>query len=218
MPRPPITRARPYTPTSGKLAGVTFTSERQYRNALARTKGYRSWGAQQQAAKRTRSGADVARLRPDEQQARRRALDAVAIMRKESLSLGQAARAAGTTTAAIKRHAGPALERDNRGRYGAKASDHLVRPMLVLTPDGLITLDVRDSRTASKIAAHHNAVKHYLDTGDDRALRAFRGRRGGVTVGKRFYPFITDTSVLDRLADAGELAFDDLYDTTRTAA
>lgn len=94
----------------------------------------------------------------------------------------------------------------------------LVRPMLVPTVDGLMTLDVRDSRTASRIGAYHNAVKIYLDTGNDRALRRFSGRRGGVTVGKRFYPFITDTSILDRLADAGELGFDDLYGATRQAA
>lgn len=218
MPRPPITRANPYTPDRGKVAGVTFTSERQYRNALAREKGYRSWGDQQQAAKRTRSGADVAKLRPDEQQARRRALDAVSLMRKDGLSLGKAAQAAGTTRAAMKRHAGPALEKDRRGGFSAKASDRLVRPMLVPTTGGPITLDVRDSRTASKIGAYHNAVNVYLDTGDDRALRAFRGRRGGVTVGKRFYPFITDTSILDYLADAGELAFDDLYDSNWHAA
>ena len=218
MARPPITRDRPYAPKSGKLAGLTFTSERQYRNALARERGFRSWGEQQQAAKRTRSGADVAKLRPDEQQARRRALNAVSLMRKDGLSLGNAAKAAGTTVNAIKRHAGPALERDDRGAYRAKASDRLVRPMLVPTPDGLITLDVRDSRTASKIAAYHNAVKVYLDTGDDTGLRRFSGRRGGVTVGKQFYPFVTDTSILDRLADAGELGFDDLYDAARQAA
>ncbi|MDQ3642777.1 MAG: hypothetical protein M3450_15230, partial [Actinomycetota bacterium] len=165
MARPPITRANPYTPNRGKVAGVTFTSERQYRNALAREKGYRSWGDQQQAAKRTRSSADVAKLRPDEQQARRRALDAVSLMRKNGLSLKQASRAAGTTVNAIKRHAGPALERGDRGAYRAKTSDRLVRPLLVPTTGGLITLDVRDSRTASKIGAYHNAVKLYLDTG-----------------------------------------------------
>jgi len=218
MARPPITRARPYTPKTGKLAGITFTSERQYRNALAREKGFASWGEQQKQARKVRSGADASRLRPDEQQARRRALDAVSLMRKDGLSLGQAARAAGTTVNAVKRHAGPVLKRDDWGRYTAKASDRLVRPMLVPTLDGLMTLDVRDSRTASKIAAYHNAVKRYLDTGDDRALRRFAGRRGGVTVAKRFYPFITDTAILDRLADAGELAFDDLYDATRSAA
>ncbi len=46
MARPPITRAHPYTPQRGRFAGVTFTSERQYRNALARAKGFASWSAQ----------------------------------------------------------------------------------------------------------------------------------------------------------------------------
>ncbi len=42
MARPPITRRNPYSPKSGAAAGLTFYSERQYRNHLARTKGYSS--------------------------------------------------------------------------------------------------------------------------------------------------------------------------------
>jgi hypothetical protein len=49
MARPPITRTNPYTPRSGRLAGQTFTSERQYRNALARLKGFSSWDAERRA-------------------------------------------------------------------------------------------------------------------------------------------------------------------------
>ena len=42
MPRLPITRAHPYTPRSGAFTGRRFYSERQYRNALARRKGFSS--------------------------------------------------------------------------------------------------------------------------------------------------------------------------------
>lgn len=208
MPRPPITRARPYTPHRGRVAGVTFTSERQYRNALARSKGYASWSAQQQAPRRSGSVEALGRLRPAERQARSRALEAVQLMRREGLSLSRAAKRAGTTPNAVRRHAGSALEL--RGRhYRAKPYDRLVREMHFLTPQGLSVLPVRDSRSASKIARYMGAVDDYLRTGDDRRLRRFRGK--GVWVEKRFRPFLTDRDLLDRLAGAGEVSFEELY-------
>ena len=74
MARPPITRANPYTPHRGQFAGQTFHSERQYRNALARIKGFSSWGAQQAAAKPVRSFAALTAFRSTERDAARRAL------------------------------------------------------------------------------------------------------------------------------------------------
>ncbi len=215
MARPPITRARPYTPKSGKVAGITFTSERQYRHALARVKGYPSWGAQQQAARKIRSGSDIAGLRRAEREARSRALDALSKMRSDGLSIRAAARAAGTTVNAVKRHVGSALERTESGRIRAKQSDRLVRSLNFPTETGIIGLDVRDSRSAKRISAYWNAVQRYLETGDDSQLRRFRGK--SVRVNKLAHAFITDTATLDRLADAGELSFDDLYELLEAA-
>ena len=209
MPRRPITRANPWTPKRGQFAGVTFTSERQYRNALARAKGYTSWSAQQRARRTAGSAEAIAKLRPAERRARDRALDAVQLMRREGMSLSQAAKQAGTTPNAVRRHADRALELSPSGRYRAKAYDRLVREVWFLTPEGKVILPVRDSRSASKIARYMGAVDHYLQTGDDRRLRRFRDK--GVWVEKRFRPFITDLDVLDRLADAGEVSFEELY-------
>jgi hypothetical protein len=208
MARPPITRANPYTPSRGAAAGITFTSERQYRNALARTKGFPSWSAQQRVRRRAGSVEAIGRLRPAERAARSRALEAVQLMRREGLSLSRAAKRAGTTPNAVHRHAGSALEHGGR-RYRAKPYDRLVREMHFLTGRGLTVLPVRDSRSASRIARYMGAVDHYLRTGDDRRLRRFRGK--GVWVEKRFRPFITDLDLLDRLASAGEVSFEELY-------
>jgi hypothetical protein len=212
MARPPITRANPYTPKSGKLVGQTFTSDRQYRNALAQAEGFRSWSEQQ---RQPRSRSPGARLRPAEREAQRRAFDAIARMRSDNRSLTAAAREAGTTVNTVKRHAGSALKKGPNGRFRPTPYDRLGRQLLVPTADGPIWVTVRDSRSASKLGGYWAAVRHYLDTGDTRPLRKFHGR--GVTISKRFYPFITDTQLLDPLADAGELAFDDLYDLRRAA-
>lgn len=207
MARPQITRARPYTPKSGVAAGITFTSERQYRNHLARAKGYSSWSQQQKQSRKVRSVEDLSKLRPAEREARGRALEALSKMRADGLSLQAAAKASGTTVNAIKRHAGSALERTESGRIRAKNSDRLVRTLPFPTETGMIGLDVKDSRSASRIGSYWNAVKTYLETGDTSGLRRFRGQ--SVRVNKRAYAFITDTATLDRLADASELDFDD---------
>lgn len=136
-------------------------------------------------------------------------------MRSDGLSLSQASRAAGTTSNAVRRYAGSALTQTAGGRFKVKASDRLVRPMLVPTPDGPITLDVRDSRSASLLGRYWSAVGDYLDHGQTDGLQSLRGR--SVTVKGRKYQLITDPSELDRLGDAGELAFDDIYDLKEAA-
>lgn len=201
-----------YTPTRGKFAGQSFTSERQYRNALAREKGYPSWYAQQRTPKPVRTQAAETQLRPAEQQARRNALDALSKMRRDKLPLARAARESGTTTNAVLRYAGTALAKDASGRYVAKYSDRLYRPMVFLTDDGQITLAIRDSRTASKVGKYWVAVNRYLETGNGGALQAFRGKH--LTVDGVRYVFVTDLDLIDRLAGAGEVRFEDIYPRT----
>jgi hypothetical protein len=209
MSRAPITRAHPYTPQSGKLAGQTFTSERQYRNALAREKGFGSWYQQQRAPRLVRTPAAAGRLKPAEREARLNALHALGLMRSGK-SLSAAAREAGTTPNTVQRHVGSALAKDPRGRIVAKARDRLYRPMRFLAPDGVVALDVRDSRTASRIGRYMNAVRDYIYTGDDLRLRAFAGK--AISVDGQRYDFVTDLDVLDRLAHRGELRFEELYE------
>jgi hypothetical protein len=81
--------------------------------------------------------------------------------------------------------------------------------MRFLTPNGEIVLGVTNSRTASRIAHYSNAVRRYLTTGDTHGLRAFR--RTGIRAQKVYHPFVTDPRTLDRLANANEVSFEDLY-------
>jgi hypothetical protein len=205
MTRRPITRAAPYTPATGLVPGATFTSERQYRNALARARGFSSWAARQRAPRLTRSTAQVHRLGSSEQLARRQALEALGLMRRDGLSLRRAAARAETTPAAVIRHAGPALARTPGGRYRAAPADHLFRPLLVLTTSGLVELDISDSAVASVIGSHWSAIGRFLETGDATRLGPFRGRRIG-----RFV-LETDPALIEELGRRGELSFEDIY-------
>ncbi len=216
MPRPQITRAHPYTPRSGKFAGRTFHTEREYRNALAQAKGFRNWDAQRQASVATGSRAGLARLRPAQLAKRDQAFHVLPLMRRYDLDLATGIRAhnRGNPTERISREAalkyvGSALESRN-GRLAARSHDRLLRVMRFPTSTGVIDLEVKDSRSARRISAYWNAVRVYLDTGDESQLRRFRGK--SVRSGKRAYPFVTDPETLKRLAYAGELRVDSIYE------
>jgi hypothetical protein len=129
---------------------------------------------------------------------------------REGQSATAAAKKVGTTLRTMQRYAGRALKPTSSGRYRAAAGDRLRRFVRMLTPVGLIAIEARTSKAASRIAAYWAAVNRYLTTGDDSRLRRFRG--SAIRVGRVSYPFVTDLATLERLAHAGEVQFEDLYE------
>ncbi|MDQ2889956.1 MAG: hypothetical protein M3R65_05305 [Gemmatimonadota bacterium] len=85
----------------------------------------------------------------------------------------------------------------------------MTRALRFLSPQGLISVDVRGSESARRVGEYWNAVNYYLKTGDTTKLKGFRGKYLQ-SQGKR-YPFITDPPLLERLAHAGEVQFEDIY-------
>ncbi len=143
-------------------------------------------------------------------EAERRAVKAVRLVR-QGKSLTAAARTAHSDPRTVKKYARIALRRRD-GTYTAVPVDQMRRPMRVLTPEGLQVVDVRSSRTASRIARYWGAVDHYLRTGDRRRLQPFVGRR--FRAQGQLVAYVTDPHVLEQLANAGEVRFEDLYETT----
>lgn len=141
--------------------------------------------------------------------ARERALDALHLMRSNSLSLSRAAKAAHTTPDTVRKHVGKVVVRNSNGRYSAKASDRLTRRVFFLTETGKLEVSVRGSRQASRVARHMAAVDRYLKTGDTDALAVFEGQK--IRSRGEVHPFLTDTQALDRLANVGEVSFERLY-------
>jgi hypothetical protein len=137
-------------------------------------------------------------------QARERALATLALMRREDVPFGKAAKAYGTTPKTVYRYVGSALlQAGHRKRYRATPFDRFARIMNVISPEGSQTRTIRDSRTASRIAAHSNAVKQYLGGRDVSVLKPFIGksfRVSGMTI-----RFVTDPTILEHLGDADEL-------------
>src|SRR5215472_11184733 len=132
-------------------------------------------------------------------------LAVLSLMRREKLSLKEAARRLDISQSVVLRYAKEALRRSISGNYYAKPFDNIRRPPIkFLTERGNIWINVRDSRDATLASDYMNAVKKYL-YGDESALARFRGKRLGR------HRFVTDPEILDELADAGELDFDRFY-------
>jgi hypothetical protein len=206
MARPPISKARPWTPSRGRFAGRTFRTEREYRDALAREKGYRNWHEQQRAAVKV-TRASHARLRPPAKQGRAAALDVLAKVR-HGTPYGRAIEEAGTTPNTVVRYVGDQLHREG-GRVVATKSDRLFRRLQVTTTEGVQWVDVRGSRQASLAGRHANAVKAFLSAPDDASLQdALRNLRRfeGVTLGGK--QLETRPEVLEELGRQGELEFE----------
>jgi hypothetical protein len=130
-------------------------------------------------------------------------------MRSHRVSLAHAARWAHTTPETVRKYVGQALVKTAGGRYAATPSDRLTERMWLPTKSGKVEAPVRGSRKRSEVGHYWDAVHLYSRTGDDSRLAEFRGK--GIHSGKRFFPFITDIAVLDRLAHADEISFERVY-------
>ena len=196
----------PYTPSRGRFAGQTFASHRQYRNALARAAGFKSEGVRRRVGRRKLASPS---RHPLARKSERRALEALALMRREGIDLKTAARKAKTTPDTVIRHLSPrALRKGRDGRWHATKRDTIRRPMDMLTTVGPRTVQPRDSREASLIARHLNAVQAFLDIRPhgERELHAFRGRRAAG------FEFETDLDTIETRGFLGEMSAESIYE------
>lgn len=136
---------------------------------------------------------------------RERALDVLALMRRDGLSLRHASDLARTDPRTVRRHAGPALRPAGR-RWAATPYDRLRRDMVALTPTGPLEVTTRDSRTARLLGEHLNAVATYVETGNEDPLRALS--RTVIRIRGQPVRLETDPQRLERLANGGELHFE----------
>jgi hypothetical protein len=143
-----------------------------------------------------------------------RVVHAISKMRIDGISLHQAARTFEIDPRTVLRLGKSALRKRPNGRYAAKASDCLLRVLEVLTPDGRKEIALRDSRQASQVGKHWDAVQRYLQQGDVSALGHFQGVQvtdaNGISV-----PLLADLGEVARLGNAGVLSFQSMY--ARTA-
>ncbi len=85
-----------------------------------------------------------------------------------------------------------------------------LRRLPVPTPDGRYTrVAIRDPREKSILGRYWNAVRQYVETGDDTQLRRLERERKTVDVSGRRHRLVFDRAVLRQGARRGALAIDD---------
>jgi len=131
-------------------------------------------------------------------------------MRVEGVSLQKASKEFGLDPRFVIRLGRSALRKTANGQYKAKPTDRLLRVLRVLTLDGLREVATRDSRLATLVGEHANAVQNYLQTGDDSALRKLKRRTITDASGKRVR-LLMDLEEINRRGSAGVLSFEYLY-------
>jgi hypothetical protein len=149
--------------------------------------------------------------RPEEFQDRwNRVTHVISKMRKDRTSLQQASQEFGLSPQTVIRWGKSALRRRTNGQYAAKASDRLLRVLVIPTRHGVREIAIRDSRQASEIGGYWHAVQRYLETGDSFTLRQYRGAEIKDASGTKLL-LIADLDELSRLASAGALSFESMY-------
>lgn len=110
-----------------------------------------------------------------------------------------------------RRHAGRNLLGGGRGQpVRASKSDRMVRPLLFPTSSGDVPIVTRSSRDATKLSEYYRDRDKLLR--DKMSARAFEAKWRSVRVAGR--EVFVDTSVILRIADAGELKVETLYAST----
>ena len=84
------------------------------------------------------------------------------------------------------------------GRLVVKKWDVVPRMMLINENGQEKSVEVKNSRTASVIGRYHNAIKHFLNTGDRTKLKQFRNKKIKDSGGK-IHRFETDTEKIIKI-------------------
>jgi hypothetical protein len=113
-------------------------------------------------------------LTPSEKVSRNQAFEALRLMRKGS-SLRDASKAVNLSEREIKRQLGPTLRKVN-GRWSARKHDSIQRQMTIYSKGRRLVIVTRNSRYASLIGSYLADVRHYLETGNHKYLRKYRGK------------------------------------------
>ena len=138
-------------------------------------------------------------------EAKKRAFDAIARMRREGLSLSAASDEAGTTPETIHKYLAAALRRSKVGRWVATKSDRYIRLLSLPGAHGPVVVRARGSDEARFASNYLASVKRWQKTRKSYELAPFHGKKIGD------FQLITASRTLQALDDAGLLQLDSLY-------
>ena len=93
--------------------------------------------------------------------------------------------------------------RKTKGRWIAKKSDSIPRSMVIYENGKEVSIELTSSKDATTVGKFHNAVKEYLNSGNDEALSRFNNKRVKDVNGK-YHKFDTNASSIKVISEAIE--------------
>jgi hypothetical protein len=138
-------------------------------------------------------------------EAKKRAFDAIAKMRREGLSLSAASDEAGTTPETVHKYLPAALRRSKIDRWLATKSDRYIRLLSLPGAHGPVTVRARGSEEARFASNYLASLTRWARTERASELAPFHGKKVGD------FELITAARTLGPLRDAGLLQLDTLY-------
>ena len=176
-----------------QLRGHAKTGERPIHTLEALEKSKRSWFT----------------LNPNEKLTRDKSLKVLSDVRRNKKSLTQAAKEKGISLKTVIHNTGAFKKQGNR--WIAKAYNRIPRVLKINENGKTISIEVKDSRTASLIGRYHNAVKRFLETGDDSELHKFKGKMVKDSQGRK-HSLETESDALEQINEGiEEPEFYDIY-------
>jgi hypothetical protein len=144
-------------------------------------------------------------------EAQKRAFHAISLMRRDNISLKDAAREEGTTPETVRKYLPRALRRSASGRWVATKSDRYVRLISLPGPHGPVGTRASGSKEAQFASAYLASLNRWAQTGKSYELAPFHGKKIGG------FELLTAPRTLRALADAGLLQMDSLYASLKAA-
>lgn len=139
-------------------------------------------------------------------QAKQRAFDAIAKMRRgASVPLGAAARDAGTTPATVRKYLPAALRKSGTSKWIVTKSDRYTRAITLPGPHGPVTVKARGSKEAQLASEYLTALKRWSLLPSHFTLAEFHGKKIGG------YELVTAPRTLRPLLESDQLQLDSLY-------
>lgn len=110
-------------------------------------------------------------LTPRQKLLRERSLEVLSLSRKSNKSLSKISKEKQIPIVTVLNHTN-GFKKIN-GRWNAKKFDRISRIMKINESGKEVSIDIRDSRTASKIGRYHQTIGILLETGESNRLKQF---------------------------------------------
>ncbi|WP_182130919.1 hypothetical protein [Nitrosopumilus sp. b3] len=150
------------------------------------------------------------KLTPRQKSTRKKALAVITQSKKSKRPVSIIARENEISLSTVQKHTN--AFKKVKGRWIPKKWDKVSRSVTIVENGKFRSVQVSDSRHSTTIGRYHNAVRHYLNTGDSSKLKKFKKKKIRDSNGK-LHSFETRLKIIEEIHESiEEIEFFEVYD------